>query len=560
MTEFKSKYTGTQIDEAIRRVYESALGNNESVGASIGATYTTLKRLRNNSLLVPGRFYRITDYACTTVQEGTRAVENTKFDIIVQALSQNTLSEIALADRRRGTPTLMDSVLNNKVIKSLVTPYYYEYVDSDGSGGLDGDYRQGKDVFVAYDYLENNEGVTVPVIYKTDARGVDPLQPTYDSEYADPDYGDAFYYVGTAVVDGVIYDKWRQIDEDDYTWTSDEQSYIYTNQIVQDGTIELESFLVEEESDKATLRRDKVTVSYREFIDFDTNHYNGIQSEDEKVFADYDYLENNRGELVPVLYELYEDEVVTNEVYYYESKVTIDGEVYDKWRKIEVNNQDYFNWNTVSRAYYYTNVIVEEKFEDTSYEVANFPAWELKYCIDNDSSRFAWADEEDGKGVIYYMKDGHGNECPYDFKNIQFQYDSNWYYTFSFSNENNEIEDLSFKSNVRNNKICNYGTSGYLLNNITMVSAHELEGVPFNCCRDNTFDLGCHDIALGHNCSCNTFEKGCGYIDVLTHGATNIKVSQGVKGTAEGRLELEPTANSSTPIIYRAAAEQEITI
>jgi len=23
-----------------------------------------------------------------------------------------------------------------------------------------------------------------------------------------------------------------------------------------------------------------------------------------------------------------------------------------------------------------------------------------------------------GKGVIYYMKDEFGNECPYDFKNI----------------------------------------------------------------------------------------------------------------------------------------------
>jgi hypothetical protein len=31
-----------------------------------------------------------------------------------------------------------------------------------------------------------------------------------------------------------------------------------------------------------------------------------------------------------------------------------------------------------------------------------------------------------GKGVIYYMKDEHGNECPYDFKNIQFQRSVEW--------------------------------------------------------------------------------------------------------------------------------------
>ena len=48
-------------------------------------------------------------------------------------------------------------------------------------------------------------------------------------------------------------------------------------------------------------------------------------------------------------------------------------------------------------------------------------AWELKYCLDNDTNRFAWADDENGTGVIFYMKDEWNNECPYDFKNITFQ-------------------------------------------------------------------------------------------------------------------------------------------
>lgn len=48
-------------------------------------------------------------------------------------------------------------------------------------------------------------------------------------------------------------------------------------------------------------------------------------------------------------------------------------------------------------------------------------AWVLKYCLDNDTNRFAWADEENGTGVIFYMKDEWNNECPYDFKNIMFQ-------------------------------------------------------------------------------------------------------------------------------------------
>jgi hypothetical protein len=57
---------------------------------------------------------------------------------------------------------------------------------------------------------------------------------------------------------------------------------------------------------------------------------------------------------------------------------------------------------------------------DTYFSNSDLNAWELKYCLDNDTNRFAWADATNGKGVIYYMKDEFNNECPYDFKNIQF--------------------------------------------------------------------------------------------------------------------------------------------
>jgi hypothetical protein len=62
----------------------------------IHVTYAELKDLRGYRELIPGMFYRITDYECTTSQEGTRAM-NHRFDIIVQALSEGRLSEIAKA-------------------------------------------------------------------------------------------------------------------------------------------------------------------------------------------------------------------------------------------------------------------------------------------------------------------------------------------------------------------------------------------------------------------------------------------------------------------------------
>ncbi len=58
---------------------------------------------------------------------------------------------------------------------------------------------------------------------------------------------------------------------------------------------------------------------------------------------------------------------------------------------------------------------------DTYFANSKLGSWELKYCLDNDTSRFGWADTTNGKGVIYHMKDEFGNECGYDFKNIMFK-------------------------------------------------------------------------------------------------------------------------------------------
>jgi hypothetical protein len=54
---------------------------------------------------------------------------------------------------------------------------------------------------------------------------------------------------------------------------------------------------------------------------------------------------------------------------------------------------------------------------DEYFKDSELSAWEIKYCFENDTTRFAWADTN-GKGVIYYLKDEFGNACHYDFKNI----------------------------------------------------------------------------------------------------------------------------------------------
>ncbi len=61
--------------------------------------------------------------------------------------------------------------------------------------------------------------------------------------------------------------------------------------------------------------------------------------------------------------------------------------------------------------------------EEDSYfpEYTRFEVWELMYSIDNNVNLYDWADPENGKGVIYYMKDEFNNELSYDFKSIKFK-------------------------------------------------------------------------------------------------------------------------------------------
>ena len=46
-----------------------------------------------------------------------------------------------------------------------------------------------------------------------------------------------------------------------------------------------------------------------------------------------------------------------------------------------------------------------------------------------------------GKGVIYRLIDEHNNDCPFDFKNIQFLHNEEWYYTFSYFGEDASLGD-----------------------------------------------------------------------------------------------------------------------
>ena len=214
--------------------------------------WSDLKNLRDNSELVPGMKYRIIDYITTTSQVNTVSA-NHPFDIIVEALNENTLSENAKACPRDGDTYFEDSNLEAWEIKycldndtsrfawandlsagenTFSTPFlpeYYIYVDEAGNNS---DYNsfKGDDYFVEYGYATTPDGLENQLcIFKNDLSNPDYL-PGGNEEGTD--YSDQFFYWGTEEVDGVTYDKWRKAEESEWYFVGDGNGvYILTKQV-----------------------------------------------------------------------------------------------------------------------------------------------------------------------------------------------------------------------------------------------------------------------------------------------------------------------------------------
>ena len=197
-----------------------------------------------------------------------------------------------------------------------------------------------------------------------------------------------------------------------------------------------------------------------------------------------------------------------------------------------------------------------------------FEAWELKYCIDNDTDRFAWADSVNGKGVIYYLKDEWNNEAAYDFKSITFcnlntagvdTYNdlpndgSQYYYTFNLINtardNGNYATCMSLDATIYNNvnisnapgqisgvHFCNFGTykdeNKRKLNKVLLFvimaygEGNYSVGIGDACynfligsrsksikvgdnCTSMTFGDYCYSLTFGYGCSSLTFGNSC---------------------------------------------------
>ena len=193
------------------------------------------------------------------------------------------------------------------------------------------------------------------------------------------------------------------------------------------------------------------------------------------------------------------------------------------------------------------NAVIHEFDIHQSYFLnSNLSAWKIWYCFENDVRRFVWADERNGKGVIYRMIDEWGNDCPYDFKNIMFTR-----YELNTPTEDYAYDNIQLFNNIKtgfSNNILSYIWSGidcnlkmwdeeqghifseptgnvknfYTFSNIVngetkdsslsgSVISNVMRGGYSSLPNNIFFGLNCYSNTLGNDCYYNTFGNGCDY-------------------------------------------------
>ena len=460
-----------------------------SMSKQINITYADLKTIRDNSELVPGQFYRITDYECTTTQENTKAAGH-KFDIIVQALSTNTLSENASADYHD-----IDGYFKKS---SLGVEVFYVMYDDEDEAAYEG-LGTHTDVFVASDYKENNDGKVVPVLYKTDI-----------TEYTETDYTDVFYYIDKYEYQGEIYDRWRKVEDDvwDSFGSGNDRCYVLTNIIIED-----DKFVDGFGGGGANANIPAWEIKY--CLDNDTSRFAWADAEVKQVIINVESSLSNGAPLVRRPAYDGSGHGGDSDIYYYAWGTDADVEDDDVTNFVYSSTEMLQNGDTVYSA-------TDGEFYEVEVEMM-----------------------ECGRGVIYYMKDEYNNEAPYDFKNIQFirtlDEDGNldeengedtWCYTFGGTIDrsirhnglhtfnNNSIgtcyegcsESFNLPDNVflggynecmsKNNQLghsCTGNTFG----------AHNNSNRLGNTCVHNTFGNYCESNTFGDECTSNTFGDSC---------------------------------------------------
>ena len=434
-----------------------------SVEQLIPITHSNIKALRDSGLLTAGTYYRITDYECTTKQAETRSA-NHPFDIIVQALDERTLSENAQAVAREGDNYFANCNLGAWQLKYTIdndtTRYSWAKAEVQEQpqkwecswGLLDFSYDNSSST----DYQEVDIDGKTWYLYR-------PLEPTIHLE------GVSLYrkeYVGEPIT-----------SLDDLIFVSDEAPTHYEDEYEDYWEWPYEIRVTTKDGDVvATLYNDSDSVYY-DSNDSDLGYYMDFTTDfeyDEDLGA-YRFSTPNGAE--------------------------------DWWDNFIGGSFDIVNYIPYDGNYSDLSYAFESPLGKTTTYAYNVSDGTYIYSTENeddyeqaiDTVRYiAYVPHEDGgKGVIYQMIDEHNNDCPYDFKNLQFLHEKEWYYTFSFKGNDLSLTDYCADNYIYTNRMTKWDTT-------TTPVPNAIPMVIFNA-RPNASGK---TIGITHNCLNVSVKKG----------------------------------------------------
>ena len=435
MSKYKSKFTGEEVDRRLSlaeqvplkqdKVEGKGLSTNDYTNADkqvvdklrafdptainmkslTSITYQALRKKRDAGQLTSGAFYRITDYLTTTKQTNTRSAGH-PFDIIVQALDSHTLAEDARAIQHEG-----DTYFANSSLKAWSLKY-----------ALDGDTSRfawaqtparPQSWSCAWGVLESKEN------------------------------NDASSNYEQATIDGKSKYLYRPAEP-----TSHLQGKQFYRDVVISSITSPEGFIYE---------ADSAPHQSEDYYDYPSEiRVKTASGEQVALFVleydNYYYDENDSGWYI-TFGSSYQE---VDGVYH----LTPEDGVEDWWEyvvggSIDETVREYYD-GSVDSLYYAFDAILPKSRETVAEVTDKVHIYKTGGTIDTITYQSYISEEDGGKGVIYQLIDEFGNDCSYDFKNIQFKDDNVYYYTFSSSGN-----DASLNGTVRDNILMPY--SGKLL-------------------------------------------------------------------------------------------------
>jgi len=160
----------------------------------------------------------------------------------------------------------------------------------------------------------------------------------------------------------------------------------------------------------------------------------------------------------------------------------------------------------ISNSEFNDNVMLAQHDGSSYFANTNLNKFEAKYSVSN----YLWCDEENGTGVIYYMKDDFGNEAYFDFKNIKITFDDDLeseepIYEYLFGDEST---DQSLYGRVYSNTVEPY----YNEQNVQEINRLHFIVTDDSYCYDNIVRQNSNNYVFGLGATNYYVQCGCGNI------------------------------------------------